>query len=155
MEKTPMKSILRARNCKKGFFSKKAIECKKNDICFTYQIDGEALSFMKKTDISALLGNILDNAIEYLIKVEEKEKRILNMKVFKNKGMVGMHIENFCNGKIDFKNGLPISTKNDNFYHGFGTKSIKYIVNKYEGNTEISLKDNLYIIDIIIPIPHN
>lgn len=135
--------------------SKKAIECNKNDICFTYQIDGEALSFMKKTDISALLGNILDNAIEYLIKVEEKEKRILNMKIFKNKGMVGMHIENFCDSKIDFKNGLPVSTKNDNFYHGFGTKSIKYIVNKYEGNTEISLKDNLYSIDIIIPIPIN
>ena len=63
-----------------------------------------------------------------------------------------MHIENFCDRKIEFKVGLPLSTKNDAFYHGFGTKSMKYIVNKYHGNMIIANKDNLYTIDIMMPL---
>ena len=65
--------------------SNKALICEKNDIVFTYHIDGKAISFMHKTDISALFGNIIDNAIEYLSKVEPKENRVLNMNVFLNK----------------------------------------------------------------------
>ena len=132
--------------------SNKALICEKNDIVFTYHIDGKSISFMHKTDISALFGNIIDNAIEYLSKVEPKENRVLNMNVFLNKRTVGMHVENFCDRKIEFKDGLPLSTKNDAFYHGFGTKSMKYIVNKYHGNMIIANKDNLYTIDIMMPL---
>lgn len=132
--------------------SNKALICEKNDIIFTYQVDGKSISFMNKTDISALFGNILDNAIEYLCKIENKENRVLNMKVYSNNETVGIHVENFCNSEIKFFNGLPLSTKNDAFYHGFGTKSIKYIVNKYHGNLTITNKNDLFNVDIIIPI---
>ena len=43
-----------------------------------------------------------------------------------------LHIENYCEDELEFRNGLPVSTKGDDNYHGFGMKSIQYVVEKYE-----------------------
>ena len=37
-------------------------------------------------------------------------------------------IENYCEDELEFRNGLPVSTKGDDNYHGFGMKSIQYVV---------------------------
>ena len=45
------------------------------------------------------------------------------------------------------------STKRDKDYHGYGMLSIRRIVEKYGGNFTISTEDQLFQIDIMLPIP--
>ena len=45
--------------------------------------------------------------------------------------------------------GLPKTTKSNKDYHGFGTKSIKMIVNKYRGDLKITTKKNIFTLSIL------
>lgn len=132
--------------------SNKALLCEKKGIQFTHFVEGQLLSFMGATDIACLFGNALDNAIEYLSNLDE-EKRILFMSVHGNKHTLGIHIENYCDETLRFQDGLPMSTKGDKFYHGFGLRSIRHIVEKYDGNIVVSVQDCTFVIDITIPFP--
>lgn len=55
----------------------KAMICQNKEIELKFIVDGEALSFMDDMDVSALFGNMLDNAIESAEKQQEKQKRLI------------------------------------------------------------------------------
>lgn len=65
---------------------------------------------------------------------------------------MGIHIENYCEDELEFRNGLPVSTKGDDNYHGFGMKSIQYVVEKYGGNLVANLEEKIFSVDIIFPV---
>ncbi|HBM7274834.1 TPA: GHKL domain-containing protein, partial [Clostridioides difficile] len=44
------------------------------------------------------------------------------------------------------------TSKDDDKIHGIGLASIKYIVNKYGGETIVNYSDNEFILKIMIPI---
>ena len=106
---------------------------------------------MSFSDICCLFGNILDNAIEAVSKIEDKEKRVITLKLVEKANMVYIHVSNYHENKLQFKNGLPLTSKKSSG-HGFGTKSIKFIVEKYNGNLTIKDQNNLYIMDILFTI---
>ena len=68
-------------------------------------------------------------------------------------GMLVICTENYYNGKIIFKNGLPQTSKGDMVNHGYGTKSMKMLVNKYGGEFGISADGEIYRLKIILPLP--
>ena len=45
-----------------------------------------------------------------------------------------------------------MSTKGDDNYHGFGMKSIQYVVEKYGGNLVVNLEEKIFSVDIIFPV---
>ena len=47
---------------------------------------------------------------------------------------------------------FPISRKLDKVNHGFGIKSINYIVNKYNGNMSFGVENDMFEIKMLIPI---
>ena len=65
--------------------------------------------------------------------------------------MLGIHIENYCEEELRFQNGLPLSTKGDANYHGFGLKSIWHVVEKYGGNIVVSFENRIFSLDTIFP----
>ena len=121
----------------------------KNNIQFTYMVDGEALSVLQSTDISSLFGNLIDNAIECVLK-EAEEKRVISLNVHKERQFLFIHIHNACTVSPEFENGLPVTTKNDTRYHGIGVRSIRYLIEKYNGAVKMSWEDGVYSVDIII-----
>lgn len=44
---------------------------------------------------------------------------------------------------------MPKTTKANNGYHGYGLKSIKLIVDKYDGDFKIDIKDSIFMIQIL------
>lgn len=68
----------------------KTLYCQSNWIELTSVCDGEALSFMEPMDISTLFGNMIDNAIESVIKIEKKERRLIHLAVVKQKNFLRM-----------------------------------------------------------------
>ncbi len=125
--------------------------CQKKNIPFTFSVDGLCLSFMKSSDLVSLFGNLLSNAIEAEEKLTNQNQAYILLKVSEKGKMVSLHIENYYPEKVIFKDGLPQSSKNDNRYHGFGVKSIHYIVKKYHGTVFIQQENNVYEVNILFP----
>ena len=114
-------------------------------------IEGDKLERISPGDIAAIFGNALDNAIEYVNTLPE-EKRIISLIGYARQDVMGIHIENYCEEALSFQDDLPVSTKGDDRYHGYGLKSIRYVVNKYGGNIVVGLEDNIFSLDIIFPV---
>lgn len=128
----------------------KSTICLNNNIVFDCIIDGKLLSFIPDEEIYTLFGNILDNAIESSLKIDNKNKRIITLKV--NKELGGVHIleENTFTGTLKIKNGLPVTDKNP-AYHGYGMKSIQNTVNKYDGSLKVSAIEDRFQLQIFFP----
>ena len=130
----------------------KSMVCQKREIELKVIMEGQSLSFMDDMDISALFGNMLDNAIESVSRQKEKEKRLIWLYVSREKQFVRIRTENYCDEKIRFRNGMPVTTKRDKRLHGYGMKSICTTVEKYGGSTVACQRDNWFELKILIPI---
>ncbi|MGL5439109.1 MAG: GHKL domain-containing protein [Filifactoraceae bacterium] len=126
--------------------------CKKNNIEFEDSINISKLMFIKNNDICAIFANALDNAIEACMNINnEIEKRIEVKATYIN----GFAIIKFINTKVNdikFIDERIQTSKNDDQMHGIGLASIKYIVNKYDGEIIVNYSDNEFILKIMIPI---
>ena len=136
--------------------TEKSIRCYKNNIALSVIANGDIMSFMNEVDIYSLFGNALDNAIEACLKIEDINKRVISLAIENKINMISIVISNSFSGDIIFdEDGLPKTTKDKNGYHGFGTKSIKAIVDKYNGTLNIKVIDNVFYLMILIPQNEN
>ncbi len=132
--------------------TRKNAYCVQNNINFTCLVDGKLLSFLETLDICSIFGNALDNAIESVKKNPGPDKRLIRLKAFNQNSFLIISLENYCEEKIDLREGLPETTKEDKRNHGYGLKSIKYTVEKYGGTMTLHAEDNWFIMRILIPL---
>ncbi len=126
----------------------KCMLCERYGITLRYLLDGEKLDFLSPTDIYSLFGNALDNAIDAL-KEALPEKRLILIHQTIQGSIYGLHFENYCPVPVTFRDGLPVSSKNDPENHGFGIKSIRYIAEKYNGAVAASMQEDMFRLDVL------
>ena len=132
--------------------AEKGIHCVNHGILLTCLLDGEHIKGFSDTDIFSFFGNAIDNAIEAVHHLPE-EKRIISITESVQANLVNIRIENYCGTEqISFEDGLP-ATKRDIRYHGFGTKSMKHIAEKYGGNIFFSHEEEKFVVNLILPVP--
>jgi len=131
----------------------KALYCQSCWIEMTSVADGKLLNFMDPMDISTLFGNILDNAIESVSKIEHKERRLIHVAVAQQKNFLRIRVENCCDQAPKFVDGIPQTTKKDKRYHGFGMRSIENTVKKYGGSVTAQAENGWFELRILIPLP--
>ncbi len=131
----------------------KSIHCQKLGIQMTGVVDGSAMDFMDVMDLSSLFGNALDNAIESASKLPEPEQRLVHLSVSRTKGFIRIQLENRCAEMPKLRGGLPITTKADKRFHGFGVKSIRATAEKYGGSVTMSVNDGWFELRILFPLP--
>lgn len=137
-----------------GIIDGKTAVMRGNQIKFTCVTDGSLLSFMHVTDICAIFGNALDNAIEHVIQVPDPEKRMIHLQISARKQFVFAEIRNYSEeADVPLKAGFPVTTKSDRRNHGFGLKSIDCTVKKYHGTLNFGQKDGFFTVKILIPMP--
>ena len=107
---------------------------------------------LKPTDLSILIGNALDNAIESVEKISDPDKRLIHVSVNRQKGFLRIRVENCYEGDIRFVAGLP-STRKDARYHGYGMKSIRSAVEKYNGSMTVKAEDGWFELRLLFPVP--
>lgn len=100
--------------------TEKSLICSQYQIKLSCMVDGTALAFLKSPDIYALFGNLMDNAIESVLKEPDEDKRIISL-----------------------------TTKEDKSFHGFGVRSIRYIVEKYKGDLLMRTSQERFLVDIL------
>ena len=132
--------------------SAKALQCQREGISLTCVADGKELSFMKAPDVSVLFGNALDNAIESAGRLTDPNKRLIHLSVSRERGFVRIRVENCFEGTLKFEDGLPQTTKKDARYHGYGIKSIRSVVEKYNGSLTVKGEDGWFELRILLPL---
>ena len=132
--------------------TEKCLYCEQNGILLSCMADGSKLSFIKEEDLYCLFGNIIDNALEAVKAIEEKEKRVVNLVIKAKHDLLIVQEENYFNGELAFRDGLPVTSKADKDYHGFGMRSIRMITRKYEGELSTFVSDNIFHLNIVFPL---
>lgn len=131
--------------------TEKSLLCRKLSIQLSCIVDGARLDFMKDTDIYSLFGNILSNAIEAVEKLPP-EQRMISISVRSYNSVFVINVSNNYEGDINFDDNLPATNKSDKDFHGFGMKSIRYIVDKYNGEMKITTEKHTFNIKIVFPL---
>ncbi len=130
----------------------KSMKCVSNNITLTVVADGKLLNFISAMDLSAILGNALDNAIENVMAIKEKDKKLIKLAIFSQQDYLIIRIENYYEHRLNVTNGQFVSTKKDKQMHGYGIKSIKNIAEKYDGSIKINTNSQWFTMIVIIPL---
>lgn len=135
--------------------TEKSLHCRAKQIQVSCVADGSQMDFIDTIDLYALLGNAMDNAIEAVEQFREPEKRQIDVMIYRQQRFLVIHIMNPLPQSLVYKEGLPVTTKADKSFHGFGLRSMKMIVKKYEGFLSVSEEDGCFSLKMLIPIPES
>lgn len=132
--------------------TEKSLLCHKNQINITCLADCSKLNYLSNSELYSLFGNIIDNAIEATMKINNPAKREISLIVKNVSGFISIDLENYFEGTISLDDdGLPITTKGDKNYHGYGLKSTLMIVNKYKGDMHVKIDNQIFSLSILLP----
>ena len=133
--------------------TEKSLYCRERGITVSCVADGSQMDFINTVDLYAILGNALDNAMEAVEKFKHEEKRQIDVLIYRQQNFLVMNIINPMKESLVYEEELPVSTKGDRRFHGFGLRSMQYMVKKYDGFLNISEEDGCFSLKILIPIP--
>lgn len=111
-------------------------------------IDDVNIDFLTDIDITTIISNVLDNAIEAVSELPECKRKILFIIKEKMSCLI-IHSEN-CYENINMYSPNKFSSTKKG-HHGIGLKNIESTVNKYGGVFSIELKDGMFKNLITIP----
>ena len=129
----------------------KALISNQHHVTFSCMADGEAIAFLHPADVYALMGNALDNALNRVLQ-EPEEERVVSLLIKRAGDMVLLHLENTCGRPPEFQDGLPVTDKEDKTAHGFGVRSIRYLVERYQGEALMRAAEGRFCLDILLPL---
>ncbi|MEE3450901.1 MAG: GHKL domain-containing protein [Acutalibacteraceae bacterium] len=111
----------------------------------------EGLLKIDGTDIITIIGNLSDNAIEYLANHKD-EYRALSISIFKKNSYSMIVVKNTIFESVLESNPHLQSNKLDKHNHGFGVKSVKKSVEKYGGTIDFSEWNDMFIATIMFEL---
>ena len=113
-----------------ALLSFKIVRAERDGISFDVQMGKLPDLSVPEGDLTALLGNLVDNAMEAAVQAEEKWVRIAS---HHQKGQWILRVDNGKSEDVHpLENGMQ-TTKEDTANHGMGTKIINRIVKKNKG----------------------
>lgn len=122
----------------------------KMDIKFDVDIHIPMQLPFESADISVLIGNILDNAIEASAEIPKENRHIRYFMKYENNVLI-ITVINAFSGRINQnKDGKIITCKGMPENHGIGLDSVRKVADKYHGSVVIEIEENTFIIKIIL-----
>lgn len=101
-------------------------------------------------DLSVLIGNLLDNAMEACMQMSDEENRFIRIYIDIVKKQLYISVTNSMKGKAK-KNGVQyLSTKEG--VHGFGLWRIDRIVTKYGGFINRQNEEGVFATEVMLPL---
>lgn len=119
-------------------------------------VERGSLNSIELHDVVIILGNALENAREACKKrIETGKNAYMQLKIVCLGGEVIFVVSNNYIGKIVRKENDFLTTKRKKDLHGIGMKSIRSSVEKYDGNMNISTKEDKFILTVILKSPED
>lgn len=101
-------------------------------------------------DLSVLIGNLLDNAMEACLQVKDKEERFIRIYIDIVKKQLYVSVANSMNGRARRKGLQYLSTKAG--LHGFGLMRIDRIASKYGGFVNRQNEEGIFATEVMLPL---
>ena len=115
-------------------------------ISVEYEFDDMSELQLKPMEICALFTNLLDNAIEANEKLAGVP-RYLHVSCLRKNNMLLLNISNPVGENMKTVDGkLPITTKEDKQSHGFGMRSVRQVLEAYDGHLRIDVEDGEFLL---------
>lgn len=115
---------------------------KKLGIDVRREVLGKDMGYINNVDISIILGNLLDNAIEACKDV--KGRKFIDIKIAMDEHKTVYTIKNSTVMEKMAMNAEMPTTKKDKKSHGYGMKNIEAAVEKYDGESFYSAKGYVF-----------
>ncbi len=106
-------------------------ECEIKGVKFTFDVRLNNLEYVEDYDLVAILGNLLDNALE---SAEKSEKREISLSTDYRNTYDVIIVTNSCDNSPKAINEKLLTTKGDKKLHGIGLKSVAKTLKKYKGD---------------------
>lgn len=101
-------------------------------------------------DLSVLIGNLLDNAMEACLQMTNKEERFIRIYIDIVKKQLYISVTNSMNGRAKIKGLQYLSTKTG--LHGFGLIRIDRIAAKYGGFINRQNEEGVFATEVMLPL---
>jgi len=121
---------------------------KKQGISVKAEIENLPFTNLKSIDFSALISNMLDNAIEASISETDPEVQIL---IKQSRGYESICVKNKIAKSVLEQNPELRTSKEDNTGHGIGVKKIKTIVEECGGMYDFYEEEGFFCVNVFIP----
>lgn len=125
--------------------------CHGKKIQFKYHIDCGAIH-IEDMDMSTLLTNILDNAIEAAEQCPEGRREV-RLEFLREKQYLMLFCSNTCIRQPRRNGNTFMTSKEDTSFHGIGMHSIDTVIEKYNGECKISCENNIFELQAILTDP--
>ena len=117
------------------------------NIRLNYNIDISEVIKVPNIDMTSILSNCLENAINAVSLMEAGKERQIDLTIVEKNEKLLISVENLYEKKPDFIGGMPVSREKN---HGLGTQSIRYTTEKLGGNCQFSAKDGKFVVRIVL-----
>ncbi len=115
-----------------------------SEISYQVQVEFPRHTNLRSADLCAILGNLLDNALEAARQVQEKDKRFVRLTIRRIHQMIIIKVENSFAVLPVSEDGALKTSKEENGLHGWGIKSVRTAAEKYDGTVQTSYAENLF-----------
>lgn len=128
---------------------------KRNGIRVTLNAVAPPVLAIKDIDLSILIGNLLDNAIEACERIggaAPGAEKFLDLSIAVLRDHFVLKLENSFDGQIHLKKGNLKSVKFQGDFFGIGLTNVKKIVERYGGTIRIRYSGRVFTVDLVIPL---
>lgn len=106
---------------------------------------------VRETELCSLLFNLLNNAIEACETVPAQEDLSISLEIRQKGSYLFIRVKNPVDDSSPAKERLKlVSTKQNKKVHGYGTKVVKLIVEKYNGSVKYTMEDGIFTADVML-----
>lgn len=106
---------------------------------------------VSEVDLGIILGNLMDNAMEACLKIEEKDKRFLRVYMDVLKGQLYIYVINSTEGRPVRTGKLYLTTKTARD-HGYGLLRVDKVVEKYHGYLDRQSEEGVFATEVLLPL---
>lgn len=138
-----------------ALLSEKIERASLDGIRFNIRVDLTPLDFVNSVDIVTIIGNAVDNAVEALQMLSERQERIVYIKSSTYANMLVLRVSNQFVGQLTMEDGVLRTGKVDSQLHGIGLNSICKAVQRYNGSVETQFENDSgwFRLLVMLPIP--
>ena len=103
---------------------------------------------VNETEFCAMIGNLLENALNATINLPPEQRKIRVMSEMVTESLIGFSMDNTFAGKLRLdKDGIPRSTRPG---HGLGLQSVGNTVRRYHGTINYQIHENVFSVNILM-----
>lgn len=137
-----------------AILSEKAREASAAEIDFDIYVEpGIMFGETADSDLAAMLGNLLDNALEAVKGCAEDKRKIILRIYMEKEGRVSViKLVNYFTEKPQQQKSGFISLKREKEMHGIGIKSVENTVKKYGGYLQCLVDEECFTAILVLPV---